>query len=106
MRGSLLILLVHALDRLASQVAVEVAIDGLRLHLVVDTDVAPHRLLIVLELRLDLLGCQHGRSFADLFVLLRAVFAVFELVLNKECLLFLQMEVLHGLIILADGDLV
>ena len=100
-----MILLSHALNRLASQVAVVITIDELRLHLVIDADIPSHRLLIVLELRLDLLRCQHGCPLADLLVLLRTVFAIFELVLNKECFLLLQMEVLHRLIILANRNL-
>ena len=100
-----MILLSHALNRLASQVAVKITIDGLRLHLVIDADISSHRLLIVLELRLDLLRCQHRGSFADLLVLFRAVFAIFELILDKERFLLLQVEVLHRLIILADSNL-
>ena len=82
-----------------------ITVDGLRFHLVIDADISSHRLLIVLELRLDLLRCQHRGPFADLLVLLRAVFAIFELVLDKECFLLLQVEVLHRLIILADSNL-
>ena len=100
-----MILLSHALNRLASQVAVVITVDGLRLHLVIDADISSHRLLIVLELRLNLLRCQHCSPFADLFVLFCAVFAIFELVLDKECFLLLQVEVLHRLIILADSNL-
>ena len=57
-----------------------ISINGLGLHLVVDTDISSHRLLIVLELRFDLL-CGHIDSLlSDLLVLLGAILAILELV--------------------------
>ena len=66
-----------------------ITIYDLRLHLVIDADISSHWLLVILELLFDLLCSHHGRSLADLLILFSAVFAIFELVLNKECLLLL-----------------
>ena len=78
----------------------------LRFHLVIDADVPPHGLLVILELELDLLRCHHLCSFAKVIVSVGTVFAIPELVLHEEGLLLLKMEILHRLIVLPDSALV
>ena len=79
------------------------SINHLSLHFVIDTDIASLRLLIILELNLDLVGSEVGRSLALLFfVTVRYhVLTVTQLILHVKRLLLLQMEVFDSLIALS-----
>ena len=94
------------LDRLAVQIAVVIASNGLCLHLVVDAHISAHRLLVILKLRFDLLSSHHLCPLLDLLIRLSAILAVSKLVLYEECLLLLKEEVLHRLIVLANRALI
>ena len=67
------------------------SVDHLGLHLVVDTDIASLRLLIILELNLDLVSSEIGRSLALLFFVTvgHHVLTVTELILHVQRLLLL-----------------
>ena len=57
-----------------------ISIDGLGLHLVIDADISSHGLLVVLELRFDLLCGHIDGLLSYLLVLLGAILAILELV--------------------------
>lgn len=83
------------------EVTIVLSVDHLGLHLVVNTDVAAHGLLVILELHLHLLRCQVSCTLALGVVVDAAVLAASHLVLHVECLLLLEVEVLHSLVVLA-----
>lgn len=81
-----------------------VTIDDLGFHLVVDAHVAAHGLLIARELLLDLLSGHQRCALLYLLFDFGAVLDITQLVLQIECLLLLQLEVLEGLVVLAHGE--
>ena len=84
-----------------------ISIDGLGFHLVIDADISSHGLLIVLELRFDLLRGHIDGLLSDLLVLFGAIILVIlELIEHVERLLLLQVEVLQGLVVMARRALV
>ena len=78
------------------------SIDYLGLHLVVNDDISPRGLLVILQLALHLVHRSLGSFLAQGFLIHHViVLAYAHLLLRVHCLLFLQVVVLDSLVVLA-----
>lgn len=98
---SILSLLSLVLQLLTIQIAIMLAIDHFRLHLVVDAHITSHRLFVVLELHFHLLGGHICGSLAQGVFIHVTVFVTAHLLLDIESLLLLQVEVFDSLVVLS-----
>jgi len=96
---------VGVLQSCAVKVRVVLPINGFSLHLIIDANIAPDRLLIILELHLDLVRSQEFSSFAHTPVI-DLVLALAQEVMDQHRLLFLEMEILNRLVVLSEVSLV
>lgn len=92
-------------QRLTRQVRVVLPANDLGVHLVIDADVAADRLLVILQLHLNLVGCLELASLAQ-SIFASAVLVYAQEVLHHDSLLLLQVEVLDGLVVLPRGVVV